>query len=203
MVFVSIALQGINKDYVAESIAPDINNPVKNTAISVEEVNTIKATDNINDYAVISQKPLFTLDRKPFTPAPVEETKTIKTQPKAKKKAAETGKLRLNAVILSGDKKIALILDEKNKTLARVHEGENINGWEIKTVESHAAILSKGTNEMLLELEIKPNTAKLKNNSNKNKTNIKDTDNIAPLVELDGNNNKSIKKDDRTSKNDG
>lgn len=183
IILVLMTINGINKNYLFGLPEMELNT-LEDESVEPQIETIIKKNKNLEDYKIILQKPLFSEDRKPFTPKPLESSKKLNTQLKNQKKSVDTARLRLNAVILSKDKKIALILDEKNNTLTKAHEGESINGWEIKKVDSHAAILGKGGNEILLELEIKSNFPSMQQ-KNIDNTNSKMKDNMNPAVMLD------------------
>jgi type II secretory pathway component PulC len=165
-----------------------LNKPVElSKIISVENKSAIKQhvslpemkyeTSKISDYEEIINRPLFFEDRKPFVyvaPQIPQKKEQKKKRPVAKKKE----EYALNAVIITSDKKIAIIQTGRNKTSQRIPQGETIEGWLLDDIQPHSVVLKKGSETKNLELEVitsKPIskiTAKANKQGNDNPINI-------------------------------
>ena len=96
-------------------------------------------------FAAISERPLFTPDRRPpeAADAPVAEPEA--TPPPA---------FVLRGVVHSGKVRRALLETAENAPLLRLREGETLDGWEIVTILPRKMVMRQG--EQSLEVPISP-----------------------------------------------
>ncbi len=112
---------------------------------------------DINDYKEVTQRPLFQKDRRPFVLEVTNKTAKNNAPPIKKKipsKAVE--QIKLNAIIITNEKRIAILLNDRDKTLQRTHVGDVFTGWTLEDVQSHQVILVKGDETKTIELEVTP-----------------------------------------------
>ncbi|MEE8321879.1 MAG: hypothetical protein V3R68_08570 [Gammaproteobacteria bacterium] len=119
------------------------------------------------EYAMITRRPLFNEDRRPYIESkPVVEVK----KPDKKKPVGDAKKkqiVKLSAVIITEDKRIALVQAGGERQLQKIMQGEEVNGWILTDVQPSYITLNMGDETMNVELEIKaspaiPKTAKQK-----------------------------------------
>lgn len=97
----------------------------------------------LSDFSVIVERPLFTHDRNPYIADEIvdEANQPDKEQFKTKGKLAE---YLLSAIIITEDRRIALIQAGTDKKLQKVEEGETIDGWTLTDFKSDEISLIKG-----------------------------------------------------------
>jgi len=112
----------------------------------------------ITDYDEIIERPLFFDDRKPYVYVEPEkkqpDTKKKKTTPKKNEQYS------LSAIMITSEKKLAIIQSGREKSLQRIALGESIDGWKIENIEPHSVLLKKGNESKNLTLEIKNSNTK-------------------------------------------
>lgn len=124
--------------------------------------NTLSSQDNqqetleISDYDEMINRPLFFEDRKPYV---YVEPKTKKRKQTASKK---TNHYSLSAIMMSTDKKLAIIQSGRKKIVQRLSIGESIDGWIVENIQARSVSLKKGNEIKKLELEIKTGQTKKK-----------------------------------------
>lgn len=92
------------------------------------------------DLAVIAQRPLFQPQRRPALPAPVEDP------------VPDPPRVRLSAVSISSDVRVAVIKELDSGRTRRVHEGEKLNLWTIKHVHPRQIVLQWNNRETIIPL---------------------------------------------------
>ncbi len=143
--------------------------------VAISTNSTEIATENnriipeLSEYDEIVKRPLFNDDRLPFVYVAPEKTESKKKRTSAKKPVEQ---YRLNAVVITPDKQIAIIQTSKKRELLRVAIGESIDNWTLSEVTDHAVQLKNGNEIKTLELEIKASVNKQTSTKNKNKTPI-------------------------------
>lgn len=140
--------------------------PLANKDVSLEEIKP--DVSDVSDYDEIVNRPLFFEDRKPYVYVEPE-----KTEPKSRrKKQAATKKAEqysLSAVMITADKKLALIQSGREKSLQRLSLGESIDGWILEEVGPRTILLKKDNETKKLELEIKTSAPRNKRKKAKDK----------------------------------
>lgn len=121
----------------------------------------------LSEYAMITRRPLFNEDRKPY----IESKPVVEVKKPAKKKPVREAKkkqiVKLSAVIITEDKRIALVQAGGERQLQKIMQGEEVNGWTLADVQPGYITLNMGDETMNIELEVKgspaiPATAKQK-----------------------------------------
>lgn len=92
------------------------------------------------DLPRIVQRPLFEPQRRPVRTPPREEP------------APEPPRVRLSAVTVSSDLRVAVIRDLDSGNTRRVREGEKLNDWTIKRVHSDQIVLQWRDKEITIPL---------------------------------------------------
>lgn len=90
--------------------------------------------------AVIAQRPLFQPQRRPPAPAEVEDP------------VPDPPRVRLSAVSISSDVRVAVIKDLDSGRTQRVREGEMLNLWTIKHVHPRQIVLQWNDRETIIPL---------------------------------------------------
>ncbi len=128
-----------------------------------------KSILKLSEFNEIVKRPLFNSDR-----LPIVNSSSVSNK-KSGNKSKKPGQYLLSAVIITADKRIAIIQTGKNKNHHKVSLGESIDDWVLSDVSHHSIRLSKGGLSKSLELEIKKSDRKQSAN-NKKKTRAKPTE---------------------------
>ena len=93
-------------------------------------------------YREITERPLFTKDRRPSNPSQsiVKDTEFPEH-------------LVLQAVYTTAQKRTALLFDQKNKRKLRLSNNQQILGWRVLEIEPWGVILAQGPYQKILHLE--------------------------------------------------
>ncbi len=98
-------------------------------------------------YAAIIDHPLFTEGRLPEIP---EEQQEVALEEETQNSNAS--EFKLVGIVVSPENTQALLL-KPDRTVERVNLGNQIDGWELKSVDAAAVVLVKGGKNIQLELE--------------------------------------------------
>lgn len=139
------SLENIGQDR-AENNVEELASVSDNPPVVIADKNRI--LPGSSEFDEIIRRPLFNDDRLPFVYVTPEKSDSKKT-----KKTAE--QYRLNAVVITPEKQIAIIKSSKNKESLRISLGESIDDWILNEVTHHSVQLKKGNKIKILELEIK------------------------------------------------
>ena len=108
----------------------------------------------LSDYAAIIERPLFIANRQPY----VEDETDVETK-KPVKNARDRRKIKdnflLSAVIITNEKRIALIRSGRGRKIQKVYLGEAIDDWTLTDVQTGEISLSKGNEVKKLALLVK------------------------------------------------
>jgi len=109
---------------------------------------------SLSDYAAIIERPLFVENRQPY----VEDETVVETKNPVKN-ARDRRKIKdnflLSAVIITNEKRIALIQSGRGRKIQKVYLGEAIDDWTLTDVQTGEISLSKGNEVKKLELLVK------------------------------------------------
>ncbi|GGF36513.1 hypothetical protein GCM10011611_48740 [Aliidongia dinghuensis] len=94
-------------------------------------------------YAAVTQRPLFSQSRRP--PASGDAALSAVEQ-----------HFKLTGILTSGPERIALVRPENDRKLLRVHEGETLGGWTVRSIASDRLVLTGSEGEAVLLLRDKP-----------------------------------------------
>ncbi|HUN46505.1 MAG TPA: type II secretion system protein N [Stellaceae bacterium] len=92
----------------------------------------------LQSYAEVTERPLFSPSRRPATV-------TLQM-------AGPSSSLALVGVVISRDGGIALIRSGKGPALARVREGQQVEGWTVRSIAPDRVVVRNGTSEAQLKL---------------------------------------------------
>ncbi len=136
---------------------PDIDNidkkSIDKNELSISDIQL--GTPPISDFDEMINRPLFFEDRQPFIYEEIVEKK-LKQKKRYSRKSSE--EYFLNAVVITPEKKIAIIQSSKAKEPQRIALGETINGWTLESIEAKEIKLSSGKETKTLVLEVKNST---------------------------------------------
>lgn len=107
----------------------------------------------LSDYAEVVQRPLFMQDRRPFVPEQVAATNTPVKKAPVRRQGNDN--FSLSAIIITDEKRIALIQSGRNKTLQKVAQGEQLEGWTVSDIQAGKISLKRGSETRELELAVK------------------------------------------------
>ena len=137
------------RDY---SLTADENLTVAFAAdVNLNNIDQANVIPPITDYTEIIERPLFMQDRRPYVP---DETVAAIKPPQQKTRGRKRAKdeLLLSAVIITENKRIALIQTGKGKKIQKVMLGEIIDDWTVADVQPGEVSLQKGSETKKLEL---------------------------------------------------
>jgi hypothetical protein len=153
VVFVLIIVIEMNQEYELS-----IDRRSAKQVIEINRVATIAsenvATKSLDDYEQIIVRPLFMQDRRPY----VAEDAVVASRPgRQRKQTAKTAKddYKLSAVVITDDKRIALLQSGRNDKLQKLNQGDEIDGWILTDIQRAQVSLEKGGEIKLLELAVK------------------------------------------------
>lgn len=89
------------------------------------------------EYAVVTERPLFLPGRRPPSEEPEEE---VAPEPE---KAADLARLDLNAVLITPAGSSAWVRDPANKDLVRLRPGDDLEGWSVQEILSDRVLLER------------------------------------------------------------
>lgn len=153
LVFVLIIIIDMNSNYEI-TIAED--SVTKNTEEKWQATTdaALVAVKPLNEYDQIVERPLFMQDRRPYAPEQVVEASQSNSRNKPVARTAQNDYM-LSAVIITGNKRIALLQSNRNNKLQKLNQGDELDGWTLTDVQPAQVSLTKGTEVMQLELVIK------------------------------------------------
>ncbi|PCJ40019.1 MAG: hypothetical protein COA71_12690 [SAR86 cluster bacterium] len=127
-----------------------------NTDASVEisiPINLASIVNPTNNYSIISDRPLFTVDRQPYQ-APIQELPPETTAPSStpELEPEEEINFSIQGIILSPQTQIALLKLGNSSDVQRVRVGESIESWEITAIENNQVVIQKNGNVRTLLL---------------------------------------------------
>lgn len=96
----------------------------------------------VSDYSVVSERPLFTSDRRPFVF--VAEAAPVVAGPRAE--------FELTAVIITNATQIALLRSSLAPAVQRVTLSETIDGWTLADVTPDSVVLRRGAESVTVPL---------------------------------------------------
>ena len=101
----------------------------------------------IETFDEVVERPLFFRSRRPPDPdaAPPPEAPPA---PKAD--------FVLTGLVISGKERLALLRPAGSKTVARVHQGEEIEGWRVEAIHADRVVLKRGETVQEIRLEDRP-----------------------------------------------
>jgi type II secretory pathway component PulC len=101
------------------------------------------------DYAAIAQRPLFTLDRRPYQPhvevPAVESPRAAPPPPRLR--------FTLSAIVTTPAAEIALLSVNDGPELHKLRQGEGLQGWTLAEVGRDAVVLRNGADVIRVELQ--------------------------------------------------
>lgn len=97
----------------------------------------------LSSYAEIVERPLFNETRRP-PPAP--ETPVVAAQ-------INPTQFRLEGTALTAKQRVAVLRDTRTNQLHRLAEGDQLDGWQVSSVQAGTIALSQGAQTLQLELE--------------------------------------------------
>jgi hypothetical protein len=91
----------------------------------------------MEEYAVVTERPLFLPDRRPPVDEPEQEAETEPEE------LTELDGLDLNAVMITPNESSAWVRDPRKKELVRLRLGDDLVGWSVKEILSDRLLLER------------------------------------------------------------
>ena len=156
LVFTGYLIYELSRDYILSGYGKGGASALETRIADQTPAMTVRP---ISDYAVILDRPLFSKDRKPYVPVE-QSVPTHFTVKNIKDNRNNMDSYLLTAIIITDDKRIALIKSNRGKFF-RLGVGEDIGGWTLSRVEPHEVSLTRGSETKTLELQVikSPNPA--------------------------------------------
>ena len=153
-----ILFSGVLLYEMSRNYSPDVGSSVTTEDPSNKKagVPADKPVTSLEDYAGIIERPLFSPDRKPYE-AEVVEAKPNRPVP-VNTPLTKREDYSLSAVIITDDKRMALIETKNGKKIHRLREGEELDGWTLTDVQPARVSLKKGSEVKELELAVVPSS---------------------------------------------
>lgn len=107
---------------------------------------------DLEDYQEITERPLFYATRRP--PPPEAPEVAVQEEPEEEKPIA----LTLIGVMVVSDSKIALVQNDDTNKVIRLKPGEEIENWQLQTINANSIVLNK--NDETKELPLLRNKRK-------------------------------------------
>jgi hypothetical protein len=105
---------------------------------------SIKTLPPIDAYAEVSQRPLFSPTRQPAPPQATPDT------------AGNVNGFFVTAIVLDGNQRVATIQHGRPPALARVVEGQTVEGWIVQSIQAEGVVLQRGGMAQELKLKDRP-----------------------------------------------
>ena len=126
----------------------------KQPVIETLQFNANRTALSTEAFSEIIDRPLFMANRRPYV-APVS------TDAKKRKGLHQTEPdiltlISLSAIVITNEKRIALIEDNRTGKLQQLHLGEMYEGWTLKDVGTYSIAMQKGPDTRSMELVVKP-----------------------------------------------
>ena len=86
-------------------------------------------------YAAISERPLFSASRRPARRA----QKPL--QPQQPAKPPQLKKYSLSAIIITGEQRLAMIQDNRTRSMLRLREGDELDSWRVQKISKDTVSL--------------------------------------------------------------
>jgi hypothetical protein len=141
-------LVALNRDYVLQG---DADEPAASVGIAETTANQPSDLPPIEEFAAIVERPLFMMDRKPYVPGIAE---TEQPQTPVNQNSLSNEQYLLSAIIISEDKRLALLTKQSDSKLYKLGVGESIDGWTIQDIQTREVSLNRGTESRKLELMV-------------------------------------------------
>jgi hypothetical protein len=123
---------------------PEIPQDQSPTGNLIQSPSELPAVDGEKPtYSEVVARPLFSPSRRPHTAAPA-------SQVEASTSKSET--FDLIGVIISADRRMALLRGQASSEVLRAIEGQNIDGWEVRTIKPSQVVLGRGDDSEVLEI---------------------------------------------------
>lgn len=126
----------------------------KQPMIETPQFNANRTALPTGTFSEIIERPLFMDTRRPHA-APVS------ADAKKHKRPHQTGPdiltlISLSAIVITNEKHIALIEDNRTGKLQQLHQGEMYGGWTLTDVGTNSIAMQKGQDTRSIELVVKP-----------------------------------------------
>jgi hypothetical protein len=129
------------------------------TAVAMEAAPTTPEPERERpDPRAIAERPLFTVDRKPYqVPVSVPDNAALLARQEPREPEVS---FELRAVIRTSSANIALLLVSGETTPTRLRPGDQIAGWTLREVENESVRLERNGREMRVVLHSKNNDSR-------------------------------------------
>ena len=126
----------------------------KQTSIEARQHNATRPVLPVETFSEIVERPLFTDKRRPYMP-PVATGPGKQKRPQ-RPEADIRSLISLSAIVVTKEKRIALIEDNRTGKLQQLRQGEKFNGWVMTGIGTNSIAMQKGPVTRNIELAVKP-----------------------------------------------
>jgi len=165
--FVLITILDMNRNYELVIVEPseELNVKASEYTVAKTEVVSIKP---VSDYDQIIERPLFMPNRRPYTADGIVESRQNNGRKNLVTKSTQH-EYMLSAVVITENRRIALLYSKKDNKLQKLNQGDELDGWTLIDIQPSQVSLKKGAAIKQLELTVKrspqqPNARHEKNN---------------------------------------
>ena len=177
VICLSILLFESLQDYSLDSVV--LSNPATSSKKDTQN-NTVSPLPALVDYVEIIERPLFMEDRRPFVPPEVVSPAKPRTR-KAPASRKEEQIFNLSAIIITDEKRIALLESGREKKLHKVSQGDELDGWTISNIAPNRISMQKGTETREMELAVKSSPKQTRRKAQSDKKNETDTQQVTVI----------------------
>jgi len=137
--------------YAQDEQAAEADEPADQAVIPSTAHAPPEATESIDIYKEIVERPLFSETRRPPDPVtePVAPTLPTRATPAARADVVLLG------IVITPDSRRAVLRSVSEKQADFKSLGDDVNGWQLDAIEPRKVRLTRGTEEKVLELERK------------------------------------------------
>lgn len=110
---------------------------------------------DLDYYAEVVERPLFRDTRRP---PEEEEEAAVAEKPPAEATAKKLDYV-LTGVMMTPERRLAFLKSTAKGEAKRIKQGDTLDGWLVKLVQSKRVVLSRGARSQVLKLQVVPETA--------------------------------------------
>jgi type II secretory pathway component PulC len=106
------------------------------------------------DFNTIIERPLFSVTRRPVENNNGLNASSI-TPEIVNTRNTSNEEFLLSGIMITENEKFAFVLSDSGRTTSKLRIGEEISDWTLTEIESHAVTISRGSEQKVLELEVR------------------------------------------------
>lgn len=127
---------------------PDLSGTIAAPSVAAGETpQNLAPMPPIETFDEVVERPLFFRSRRPPDPD---------AAPPPEAAAAPKADFVLTGLVISGTERLALLRPAGSKTVERVHQGAEIEGWRVEAIHADRVVLKRGETVQEIRLEDRP-----------------------------------------------